>query len=469
MANAKAQINPIQLQGAELNLNKFDAEIKPYSGFNKNNSPFVGGCLSNLYKKNETIEGDVYIAPNGDKWGIDFNAAMAYLTKNGQRVCNCGTSNLIQEKLDFGEETIYVFDDYAYNTTLVIKKTLTGYEGYLSDKYEGSLYYPFTISPGVYITSEQKNVNRLDVKFTVARTLDHNNGQRAYFVAYNTACLLDNGEIWASYNVFCLHKGIRGYTETNIFEENESFNNFKLLSESLQSPCLRADSECFFAPNIYKSNNNYLYRLSSDGTYLTYTSLSGTNIISLDIKDYFFYCDNNIKPHRDAYSLVACFVGTKSITYAANTDVTKLLCFELSPGENNSFAVVSDSHHNFSFTKKYTSNTNVSLKTHVNFTESYAVSLCYFLSDKKFAVGVCDFQTGAVELKEDHFEFNTGAVSNGIVLSNNGIITGLCSRNNYILVTEWNSVVTYCPGINFDGYNFTYKNTDGEWYRVSHK
>ena len=51
MANAKAQINPIQLQGAELNLNKFDAEIKPYSGFNKNNSPFVGGCLSNLFTK----------------------------------------------------------------------------------------------------------------------------------------------------------------------------------------------------------------------------------------------------------------------------------------------------------------------------------------------------------------------------------------------------------------------------------
>ena len=70
MANSKSNIYPIQLQGAELNLNKFDAEIKQYSGFNKNNAPFVGGCLSNLFTKDESIisaNGDnVFIAPNGD-------------------------------------------------------------------------------------------------------------------------------------------------------------------------------------------------------------------------------------------------------------------------------------------------------------------------------------------------------------------------------------------------------------------
>ena len=55
MANAKANIYPVQLQGAELNLNKFDAEIKQYSGFNKNNSPFVGGCLSTPYSISYTF------------------------------------------------------------------------------------------------------------------------------------------------------------------------------------------------------------------------------------------------------------------------------------------------------------------------------------------------------------------------------------------------------------------------------
>ena len=31
MANSRSNIYPIQLQGAELNLNKYDAEIKRYS------------------------------------------------------------------------------------------------------------------------------------------------------------------------------------------------------------------------------------------------------------------------------------------------------------------------------------------------------------------------------------------------------------------------------------------------------
>lgn len=68
MANSKSNIYPIQLQGAELNLNKYDAEIKQYSGFNKNNSPFVGGCLSNIYTKNEVVEGS-----NGNNIYIDSN------------------------------------------------------------------------------------------------------------------------------------------------------------------------------------------------------------------------------------------------------------------------------------------------------------------------------------------------------------------------------------------------------------
>ena len=74
MANSKSNIYPIQLQGAELNLNKYDAEIKQYSGFNKNNSPFVGGCLSNVFHKNETIEdandSNTYIDENGDVYRV---------------------------------------------------------------------------------------------------------------------------------------------------------------------------------------------------------------------------------------------------------------------------------------------------------------------------------------------------------------------------------------------------------------
>ena len=75
MANAKSNIYPIQLQGAELCLNRYDAEIKQYSGFNKNNSPFVGGCLSNVFTKEEQISGgnadNTYIDTNGNVYRVD--------------------------------------------------------------------------------------------------------------------------------------------------------------------------------------------------------------------------------------------------------------------------------------------------------------------------------------------------------------------------------------------------------------
>ena len=86
MANSKSNIYPIQLQGAELCLNRYDAEIKQYRGFNKNNSPFVGGCLSNVFTKEEQISGgnadNVFIDDNGNVFNVDENG----LYKNGEKI-----------------------------------------------------------------------------------------------------------------------------------------------------------------------------------------------------------------------------------------------------------------------------------------------------------------------------------------------------------------------------------------------
>ena len=85
MANSRSNIYPVQLQGAELNLNKYDAEIKQYSGFNNNNSPFVGGCLSNVFTKEQQIEGgnadNVYIDANGDVYRVDTEGLYRNETK----------------------------------------------------------------------------------------------------------------------------------------------------------------------------------------------------------------------------------------------------------------------------------------------------------------------------------------------------------------------------------------------------
>lgn len=55
MANQKAKINDIPLLTRDLCLNVFDAEIKPYQGFRKNNAPFYGGTLSPFYSKKQSI------------------------------------------------------------------------------------------------------------------------------------------------------------------------------------------------------------------------------------------------------------------------------------------------------------------------------------------------------------------------------------------------------------------------------
>lgn len=74
MSNGKSTVYPVPLQDSLLNLNKYNGEIKPFSGFNKNNSPFVGGVLSTLWEKHEATTGNkknIYVAPNGDIYKVD--------------------------------------------------------------------------------------------------------------------------------------------------------------------------------------------------------------------------------------------------------------------------------------------------------------------------------------------------------------------------------------------------------------
>ena len=122
MANSKANIYPIQLQGAELNLNKYDAEIKQYSGFNKNNSPFVGGCLANVFTKDEHLDAEtesMYIDTNGDVYTVDENA----LYCNGVTLFKFNRDTYTQcnfwqnEKLDVAEDVVFI-----YSENLILKK-----------------------------------------------------------------------------------------------------------------------------------------------------------------------------------------------------------------------------------------------------------------------------------------------------------------------------------------------------------
>lgn len=74
MANQKAELHNINLKTSEVNLNKYKSDIKPYSGFRKNNSPFYGNVLSPFYGKTfpaigtnscVTKDGFIYSLKNG--------------------------------------------------------------------------------------------------------------------------------------------------------------------------------------------------------------------------------------------------------------------------------------------------------------------------------------------------------------------------------------------------------------------
>ena len=133
MANSKSNIYPVQLQNAELNLNKYDAEIKQYSGFNKNNAPFVGGCLSNIFTKDEAIAGangeNVYIDDNGDVYKAEGHS----LTKNGNQVLTFNEDKFfVQNELKFDENPVKVISDKLYVVEEVNADTSHSY--YLKSK-----------------------------------------------------------------------------------------------------------------------------------------------------------------------------------------------------------------------------------------------------------------------------------------------------------------------------------------------
>ena len=110
MANSRSNIYPIQLQGAELNLNKFDAEIKQYRGFNKNNSPFVGGCLANVFTKEKQLEGandnNTIITEDGTVYRVDTTG----LYKNDTKLIDTEGKDFYDvEELSYPSGILYIY------------------------------------------------------------------------------------------------------------------------------------------------------------------------------------------------------------------------------------------------------------------------------------------------------------------------------------------------------------------------
>lgn len=89
MANGKAEITDIDLSNISVNLTEYLSNIQPYNGFIQCNSPWVGGMVNNVYKKNLRIrDGHKFVRiKDGDLYTV-FGTG---LYKNYEKIGNIKT------------------------------------------------------------------------------------------------------------------------------------------------------------------------------------------------------------------------------------------------------------------------------------------------------------------------------------------------------------------------------------------
>ena len=114
MANQKGTLHSVPLKTMSLNLNRFNADIAPYEGFNKNNSPFFGNVLSPFYKANvQGLGSETYVAKDGliYYYGSDGNFYLKSGTED-KLLNNLSSKNFLQK------EEIFNSGNKTYSTIL---------------------------------------------------------------------------------------------------------------------------------------------------------------------------------------------------------------------------------------------------------------------------------------------------------------------------------------------------------------
>ena len=123
MANQKGILHSVPLKTMSLNLNRFNADIAPYEGFNKNNSPFFGNVLSPFYKSNvQGLGSETYVAKDGLIYYYG-NDGSFYLKsgKEDKLINNLSGRNFLQK------EEIYNSGNETYSTILGFVSYPKGY------------------------------------------------------------------------------------------------------------------------------------------------------------------------------------------------------------------------------------------------------------------------------------------------------------------------------------------------------
>ena len=490
MANAKANIYPVQLQGAELNLNKFDAEIKQYSGFNKNNSPFIGGCLSNVFLKNEanaTQSSDsVYVDDEGNEFTFRYNAGALELQKNGDRIIRyfSGTQKAWNySKLDLSKNAIF------YDLRLDVNQNKTA-ELWIEKAEDGLTNQEFTF---IYHYKDFVSGRELNNYFTIYKTND--------FDFKN--CVLDkiffDWDAVETYGISSLafSYGYKAYIRDIV-------NNVNYVIMAVQPVITRYDTNIrgqvlTFNDNDYKHFSDFRF-YENAGKYVLFHNMNRDTCL-------YFYSSGTFTDKVEIPLNIDFSSSVEDVTLWDNLGFSNVFI------NKTGFYVLSTPSQTMNYSNKrmliyatgYVESVDITALTYrirINSTATYLATekttlninkldmgkvknaywlrnwgCCYALKtdDNKHFWGVCDYLTNSVTLEEDSNGnmqpmFKMGAICSDVVLINNGFISGLSLPGGKILVADWNNVkdnivVYYNSSINKGC--IIYQDTNNDFYIVS--
>lgn len=179
MANGKSQITDIDIENVSVNLTDYLEDIKPYEGFIQCNSPYIGGLLNNVYKRNIQL-------PNGHKLVRMHNGNMytivgGTLYKNGIEIANVSTDSFYKEVYTdpIVQETGDSMLTIKYGGVAIQKKYLLNYN-YCYDIVGGTLR--ITIAPATASSWTEFEKGLAYTTITSSGTVTNWNGEQASIV-----------------------------------------------------------------------------------------------------------------------------------------------------------------------------------------------------------------------------------------------------------------------------------------------
>ena len=483
MANSKSNIYPIALQGAELCLNRYDAEIKQYRGFNKNNAPFVGGCLSNVFVKNEVIENgngeNVYIDDNGNVYQVTTEG----LFKNDEKVLDVDANKLYDlETLDIKYDVVELFDEYAFIYAEVNTSNTFSYYLRYFDFNENSWRVEHLIDYARYsaIAFSLKRIKQSDnnyLYFVGCQREDTSNSNYTLSRFYVFASILDGENV--------IHGS---YTSSDISEIQHSWRKGAVLCtiHAVYNATLEKFYVALFLSNAISggdNNFNYVYSVEltvSDTVVFTVVNVKNMKGVTSSDTDYCVFLGEGLDPYRFQQESVFWYFVTNSRIWLENYDafngnVVQQCDIKLITDDSLGFKI---EFSNPLYKMNPTSNFDIPQRTYK--LNNFGCLIATRARDSSIAWGYCDYVSTAMTVDVENVNypvhFNTGAVLNKVVLMNNEVVTGLTLPDTQkILVTDWNSVdenniylVNYPSRDNYDFKDNTvviYK-ANGKFYKL---